>query len=375
MTIWSFFIIAWTGQDFLSPQAFEFFVYLLVSTVLIFEASSDKRRPTSRSFLVLISLLVFSVVMSHFLTALMLVGIMGVLLVFKKLKRVNLLLLSTLIVVAWTIYGATAYFDSNVPSFLSQAFKFNEIFSSSVSQRTTGSWGHILTVYDRLFFTAIAIGLAGVGFIFSWRTKKLNVTDKTVLIALTGVALFAFILPYGGELYLRLLLFSSILLAYFISKNLGSKKTFTLLIIFLLVAPFFHIVATYGDEKFDYIPPGELQGAHFFESHVPDAYVIAGAGGTTWVDYIGSYDHYASISLGDGNLSTTEAQALMQRINSNKYWPIYLMFTSGDTAFLTLFDNDTRFINQTQAQIQNIPRYDLFYSNPNMQLYTYNPNK
>jgi hypothetical protein len=370
--VWSFFIVAWTGQDFLNSQALEFFIYLLLLSVVIVQANGNKKLSKDRTFLILFLLLFFAVIIGHFLTSLMIAGIITSLFVFKRLKRINIVAVSLVLVIVWTIYGATSYFNSDIAQFVSEALRFDLIFNGNLAQRTTGSFGHILTVYDRIIFTLISVGLAFSGLLLSRRANKRSEEDKTVLIVLLSILLFAFIFPYGGELFLRLLLFSSILLAYFISKNVDSKKTYSLLVIFLLAAPFMHVIATYGDEQFDYVSAGESTGAAFFRSHVSNGFVM---GGSTWANYLGSYDHYLTVSLIYGNLSETQAITAMQRINLNKQWPIYLMLTTGDEAYFSLYNNDSAFVGKTEVEVQNNTHYNLFYSNPNMQLYSYNPNR
>src|SRR5207302_5984197 len=81
-------------------------------------------------------------------------------------------------------------------------------------------------------------------------------------VGLCGLAIIAPIYVYGGEMLIRVLLFSLPLLALLL-VHANSRALSAAVVLLLSVAAPVHLIAHYGNEAYDYVSPAEVDGFHF----------------------------------------------------------------------------------------------------------------
>jgi hypothetical protein len=234
--VWIFYLTSWVGQDYLSPQAYAFvlFVTLLACVLSAFSGWAwptgtnrftaslargvSKLDPTvphqgmaspppahAAVLVVVCAGLLVAMTASHQLTPFAIIPILAVFVLSGRLRLPFLPLLAFALPVAWLVFVASPYFEGH----LSQLFgSFGDIQANTlgaVTQRVSGSDSHVLVVYIRLAEVAFVWILAALGAFMAHRRRTAWLTA-----ALGAVAPLALIpgQPYGGELLLRLYMFS-----------------------------------------------------------------------------------------------------------------------------------------------------------------------
>lgn len=247
-----FFLGNFINQDYLSPQSFGLFLLACaLALALSLADSKDPLSPQTTTGLKLVLILVFcTLAVSHVLSSLVAMAVMSAYALVRRQRPVYILLLGLVVLTAWNLAGASVYFEANFLSFLQQLVSFQDGWDINITQRMSGSVEHLLVNKMRLLYCALFGIIGGLGFMLGWRKWR----RKTVLIimmpALPTVVLCG-VMPYGGESYMRLFLFSLFALAFF-SLGLVIKRwgAVTLCVVLISCCPLF-MVAKYGNASGD----------------------------------------------------------------------------------------------------------------------------
>jgi hypothetical protein len=225
LVLWVFCLGNWQDQDYLSPQAFGFFLYLVVIALLVgplaaraprFRGFRDadlaawwrgrapaEPRPGHRvSALVVALLLVTVICASHQLTPFMLLIAITALTLSGRVWPSRLPLITAIVLTLWLVYPASAYLIGNPP--LAEA-GLEAATEANVLDRLSGTAGHVLVVQVRVVLTLVLWALAAVGAVRDWRRGRLDI--RVVLLAVTPLLLFP-AQVYGGEMLIRVSLFA-----------------------------------------------------------------------------------------------------------------------------------------------------------------------
>jgi hypothetical protein len=235
LSVIAFLSLDWYGQDYYSPQATVFVLYVGVLAMVLHHAPAPrelfgKQSPWRHPFSGLTStverdaqvsprlvlgreaaLLVIcaAVVVSHQLTPLNLMVILVVLVVTGATRMRGLWLLVTLVFIAWFTFGAAEYWRGNVGSIFGDIGKLGSTVGSAVGSRLAGDPVHSRMQNLRLAWAAGSVLVALTGL---WRLRH-----STWFWTLTGLALgpfsLVFVQSYGGEVALRCFLYAEPVLA------------------------------------------------------------------------------------------------------------------------------------------------------------------
>ncbi|XAS67080.1 hypothetical protein V3C33_16735 [Micrococcaceae bacterium Sec5.7] len=234
--VWLFYLTSWIGQDYLAPQAYAFLllVTLLACVLSVFSGwawptgsnrfSASLARaverldptvpqrgmispPRADAAVLAVVCAGFLVAMtaSHQLTPFAVIPTLAVFALCGLLRLRLLPALALVLPVCWLVFVASAYFEGH----LGQLFgSFGDIQANTfdaLAERVSGSDSHVLVVYTRLAEVALVWILALLGAVMAhrrrapWLAAALGMLAPLVLIPAQ---------PYGGELLLRLYLFS-----------------------------------------------------------------------------------------------------------------------------------------------------------------------
>ena len=225
LVLWVFCLGSWQDQDYLSPQAFGFFLYLVVVALLVgplaarvpvFRGfrradvaawwggrSPAEPRPGFRVSALVVTLLLVAVVCgSHQLTPFMMLIAITALTLSGRVWPGRLPLITVVLLTLWLAYPASAYLIGNPP--LAEA-GLQGATEANVLDRLSGTAGHVLVVQGRIVLTLVLWALAAVGAVREWRRGRLDI--RVVLLAVTPLLLFPAQF-YGGEMLIRVSLFA-----------------------------------------------------------------------------------------------------------------------------------------------------------------------
>ncbi|MEY9968248.1 hypothetical protein ABIA33_006332 [Streptacidiphilus sp. MAP12-16] len=325
--LWIFFLGNWVGQDYLSPQAFAFFLYLGV-LALVFRnlarsvppgrhGEADAAYPLGapprpqlpanerRLWLLVLAAPIGAIAISHQLTPVALgVGVL-VLAVSRRYRNPWLILLALMIPAAWDATSALSFFKLQLPI---MARTFGDLLANSQpgdGATPTGAGPVTVAWLDRGLSGAVVL-LALIGLL---RHPPLRRSALPVLLVAAAPLPLAVANSYGGEMVFRVFMFALPGLSFFAAAALfprprqstestesaaseesaastesvqtGSRWSalrsgalgFTVLA--LLAAVF---VPSYtGKDRTDYFPRGEIQLVDQLVAKAPPGSFIVGA--------------------------------------------------------------------------------------------------
>ncbi|HVX29373.1 MAG TPA: hypothetical protein VHA53_02750, partial [Nitrolancea sp.] len=230
--LWFFYLSNWVGQDYFSPQGFDYFLYLALLGILLgwfrhekvhiirlnavrrwlqrveprmlwlIEGHRDDqvRQPTGpwqRVGLMAATITIYAaMVPSHQLTPFAVLLTVGLLVVFGRITPRGLPILMAAMVLSWTFFMAVAYFAGNLGALVSTIGAVDQNVQKGVVDRLRGSPDHLIVVRARLVMSAAVMTLAFGGFV-----RRLIAGYRDVSLALVVIApAFLILAQYGGEM-------------------------------------------------------------------------------------------------------------------------------------------------------------------------------
>ena len=229
---WIFFISNWVGQDYFSPQALSYFIHLMILGLLLTwfrreryrsadgDAADTALLPSGTAWqrvgLLAVAIILFaSIVPSHQLTPFATVASVVALVVFRRTTARGLYLLMLVLLVTWISFAAVSYLSGHIARLTSDVGNVSGNTTANVSERLTGSPDHLFVIRIRLVMTAGLWGLALLGL-----TRRLGRGHRDLTFAVLALAPFPLLglQGYGGEMLLRVYLFSLPFVAFFVAS-------------------------------------------------------------------------------------------------------------------------------------------------------------
>jgi hypothetical protein len=414
--LWFFFVTKWVSQDHFSPQAFDFFLYLVIIAILLkwfkvptaaqlhirkqrwqllsrFPLPAQRlveglrgpdmlRTPTQpgqRAALLVILILIFAlVVSSHPLTPFFLVASVSILVIFRRCTPFWLPILMSIMTAAWIIFMTQPFlaehFDLVIGSF------GHADISSNLIDRLQGDPEHKFIAAMRVIMTAFIWGLAFVG---GARHLRKGYGDLTyVLLAIAPFPLFV-ANSYTGEILIRIYLFSLPLMAFFAASLFYTRPTSApsqwmtaavLGISIVLLGGF--LFTRYGTERLEYKTNDEINGVRYLYSIAPpNSLFLQAYGGTAW--QFQDYEKYSGYELDDALPDAVETQnvdAIVQFIEEQTNYPkTYVIFTRSQKATADSDGMPPGMLDQLQKALLASGKFKMVFSNPDAQIFEYVP--
>ncbi|MDQ0924732.1 hypothetical protein QF038_003240 [Pseudarthrobacter sp. W1I19] len=302
LVLWLFCLGNWQDQDYLSPQAFGFFLYLVVLGMLLGplaarsakfhgfrpadlgqwwrERSPAEPRAGFRLAALVVTLLLIPVITaSHQLTPFILLIVITVLTLSGRVWTSRLPLIAGLVLVLWLIYPASTYLAGHP---LLEDAGLQVAAEANVVERVSGSAGHLLVVQLRVLLTVLLWALAAVGAVRDWRRKRLDI--RVVLLAGAPLLLFP-AQAYGGEMLIRVSLFalpfiallaSSVLLPSDRGTRPSSRATGALVLTCFLLAVL-TVTGRFGNAQYDVFTDSEMDAVATVQQLAPPGMAILSA--------------------------------------------------------------------------------------------------
>jgi len=344
--VWWFFLANWVGQDYLSPQALNYFFYLLIVAMLLTwfrsrpaeEPSGSSTRWQGVALMATLLVIFAAVVSSHPLTPFFLIATVGALVLLRRVTPRALPIVMTAMTVAWILVVAQPFLAGHSSMVTGSVGQVNSIVSANLTSRVQGSPDHLLVVAMRIAITLALWGMALLGAI------RGTGHGRDLAIGVLAVAPLA-VVPlqvYGGEIALRAYLFSLPAIAFFAASWLfGLKRPAagwrsTALVAgasMLLLGGF--LVTRYGNERIDYITNDELAGVRHLYEIAPPGSILVSTGYTPWkLQQIEAYDYRY---LPPSSLGQTDVKAVLRLMTDARHDHAYFLFTRSEAAQVDLF--------------------------------------
>jgi hypothetical protein len=337
--VWFFFAASWIGQDYFSPQAFAYFLFLVIVTVCITwfraprspELAAVRRfvrseraanwflRTVSRSdvdarwyadagvreraaMILLVILLAVVIASSHQLTPFMLVLALAGLVLFQRIALRNLPVLVAVISTGWVVLFAVGFLRGNLYWVVDSLGTLTTNAGSTLINLSHASYGQqVIARVDRALTLGVWV-LGGLGFIRLVRRGQLDLSAG--VLAITPFAMLG-ATSYGGEILFRVYFFAlpffALLAAglFFPTPSAGGWRSATVargIVSVLLVSGL--LVAYYGKERQNYFSKSEVGAARFlYGTATRGSLLIGGVNDYPWA--YTHYEYYSYLSLAD----------------------------------------------------------------------------
>ena len=308
LALWVFCIGNWQDQEYLSPQAFGFFLYLVVIALVIGPLGARPpdfqgfrradlgawwrgRRPVESrpghrvSALVVTLLLVAVICASHQLTPFMVLVAVAALTVSGRVWPGRLPLIIAVVLALWLVYPASAYLVGHPP--LADA-GLQAATEANIVDRVSGTPGHVFVVQIRMVITVVLWALAALGALRDWRRGRFDI--RVALLAITPLLLFP-AQSYGGEMLIRVSLFAlpfvafqacSVLLPRDGSTRPSVPAAVSVAILCFLLAVM-SVTGRFGNTRYDVFTDDEIDAVAAVQRLAPPgSAVISAAHPTPW---------------------------------------------------------------------------------------------
>ena len=299
----------WVGQDYFSPQSFNYLLYLVfVAILLTWFGGRPATRPATRRtvaarpgpvsgtqrtilLMVLLGIFVTSTV-SHQLTPFLMLATCAGLVIVGRCSLRGLPVLLAVILIGWISFGTVAYWSGHLSTIFGHIGQVGGNLSSSVGDRLVGTPVHQMVLYTRVGLPVAMAALAILGLMRRWRIRADN---RALLVLLCVPVTAAALQNYGGEISLRIYLFALPAAAIgaacllFPAVRAGDHARARILpdreagqrsragsasglaviaagLIGVILANLF-LVARYGNEAFEQAPAGELAAMNYIYAH------------------------------------------------------------------------------------------------------------
>ncbi|MEW1812586.1 glycosyltransferase [Pseudarthrobacter phenanthrenivorans] len=401
LVLWLFCLGNWQDQDYLSPQAFGFFLYLVVIALAVGPLAAktpafpgfrrtdltawwrgrvpvDPRPGHRVSALVITLLLIVVISASHQLTPFMVLIALTALTLAGRLWPGRLPLVAGIVLVLWLAYPASTYLAGHPP--LADA-GLQTAIEANVVDRTNGTAGHILVVQVRIALTVLLWALAGAGMIRDWRRRRLDI--RVVLLAVTPLLLFP-AQAYGGEMLIRISLFAlpfialqacSVLLPADRIARPPLRAAGALALIFVLFAGM-TVTGRFGNAQYDVFADDEIDAVGTVGRLAPPgAAIISAAHPTPWrsQDYLGHrYRTIEDLCPSDLTAGTCGPliYAYARHNNSGAY---LLLLRSSESSLVAQGQTTTQGFDELENWLKAHDGVNLVFNNDDARIYKVGP--
>jgi hypothetical protein len=372
--LWLFYSMNWVGQDYIAPQAVGFLLWVSMAAILLtwFVPRSTRaasrapprglisrfnvRRigfrtgpevadaavtpPAQRAGLLLVVVGIFAaIVTGHQLTPFAVLLSVAGLVLFAGLPTRGLPWVMALMVAAWIGYMTTTYLAGHIETLAKPIGSLGSNLDQNVTNRLGGSHEHEVIARMRLYTTASIwlLALAGLAL------RRLAGRSDTALVVMGGAPFVLLVLqPYGGEMLLRVFLFTLPSVAFFaaslvFSSPLTSARRWTFAGVTVLGCCLLLSVfqfTRYGNERMDAFTKGDVAAVHALYRLAPrGATLYAGSYNLPW-----RYRNYADYDyrvIADGT-------AWQKNANDSSAVIRELQRTSGRTGAYIIVTRSTR---------------------------------
>ncbi len=347
-------------------------ILLIVLTAMITDRHIWHKEGDSRPFILLMMIVFTAIVMCHLLTSMAALAIIGALaLVRRDIRLVWVTIGCLVILLAWNLTVGGDYLIPRLP-FVGEGgfiFSLETLTEREITGHLVGTGSHVDVAIIRVWHAALFLLLGLAGFISSLVVKR-DLKTTVSLAALTVVPLPLAVLSgyYAQEIITRIYGFIMPGLAYFSTRLFDINKNLIAVVIciLLIIAVPIKLVASYGNQEFDYISPAQRTGTEFFDAETSRGKVFGAwpLGDTKNTENYGNFELHM--------VGWYEGQILvLDWMDDRGYENYYIGINRQNRADYEWIREDLEFIPDMKEQLQNTPNVNLLYYNPDLSIYTF----
>lgn len=375
--VWFFTLTNWVGQDYFSPQAITYALYLAaiglclwafparmplaaspVGRVVIrgallrrLAADFDRRAERAgaassalpdlstvqrRGLLAMTLALLAAIAVSHQLTPIVTILALFALVLLGQCRAWGLPLVMLLFTAGWMATGASSFAAEGIREVLSTLGRANENIDSNLIDASLFTPGFRIVSNAARALTAGVGLLATLGWLRRFHDGYLDL--PLTLLWLAPVALLG-MSSYGGEILFRVYFFALPAMAFFLaalfaprSWRRGAASLIVVALASVVLAAGF-LVAYYGHERSNYFRPGEIAAADYLARNAPAGSLIV-EGSPNYPSRYHRYEQFVYVPLVAWPRGNVEASAnaysladIEQMMADRHYAAAYLIIT------------------------------------------------
>jgi hypothetical protein len=328
-----FFLINWVGQDYFSPQALAFVLYLGLIGLLI-------RHSTHRTHIAPFAIIVATLAVSHQITPLMMLFAVSALVATRRARGWYLPLVAFALVAGWALTGARDYTLTNLQDLVTEFGNPVGNADQTLDKAAALSGAELLVVWGGRFTVIVALAVALLGLGRRRHRRDLRVTATVLMILPTLLVLTT---GFGGEVLFRAFLFAAPFIAFLgadaclprSSRGFPPLSLLAAAVTTVLVVPGF-LLGYFGKERQNYFTPGEVQAAAWLDAHAqPGSLLVEGS--TNYPTRFLDYEKFTYVPIdrepGDTTMEllADPAGKLTEWLNNPKYTGAYVLLTRGQS--------------------------------------------
>jgi len=360
----------WVGQEYFSPQAFAYLVYLVALALALRLERAGRRRGL---VVVAVAVLAVAIASSHQLTPAMLTIAFVGLAVARHPRIRPLAVVAGLATVTWALWAASHYVGENLADAIDGFGKPLANADKNLAKSAGVSDGQALVgLAGRGIVLALGL-LAVVGLGRRWLARDRQLAP-IVLLAAPGLLLAGN--SFGGEILFRVFLFALPMAAYFGAHALldlpllrgGLRSALAPLAVVAVLAPAFLLANDGKDGHYRFTPEEVAATAWLFERAPDDSLLIEGSRNypTQW----SNYDRFTYLPI---DREDPEVRLELQRrpIRTLTRW---MSYDDYDAAFLLLTRSQKReavalgtrpvgLLQELEDRLRASPRFVVSYEN------------
>lgn len=376
-----YYLSNWVGQDYLSPQALMYFVYLVVLALILrwFPSYRNPGSPGQRAALMMTLITLFAIVVpSHQLTPFALIASVGALVLFRRCQARGLPILFAVLTFTWLVYMTGAYQAGHLEQLLSEVGRLATLAWANVGERIQGSPEHVLVVRLRLVATAGLWLLAGAGWWRRWRRGQRE--PDYALLAVAPFTLLA-LQSYGGEMLLRVFFLSLPFMAFLAASALlperlpkpTARRAVAIFVFSLLLVGLF-LFTRFGNERTEYFTEAEVVAVeHLYRIAPPGSLLLAANENLPWKSQAYDQHRYTTfqrLSEQNEDQSKTLSTLVFDNVEHYQESGAFVVFTQSqeayDEAFRTAPGHD---LHAVEAALRASRQFWLVYANEDARIY------
>lgn len=359
---WLFTVSNWIGQDYFSPQALAYFLYLTVIAICIRwfwvpgdpvardcpDGRSRRSRPTRYALAAALLPMMAAIASSHQLTPFMLIAALTALALFREFRhRVLLPVAMTVTTLGWLAYGARSWLGANRSQLLQGlGLPWANASSHVVSEGTVPPDQVIIDWGVRSLSGAMAV-LAVVGFVRYRRHHTARARRSWWRIALLAGASMPALAAnsYGGEIVFRVYLFALPFLAVaaaaaFFPHPRAGRPSWTALVLMgtVLLLSVGYSLGNFGEESVNYFTPQEVAASEWLYRNAPPGALLVGADSNfPWAFVHYNWYSYTFLDTMPGSSGRAFLRTPVATVaNIMKHYPSYLILTTSQAAEINM---------------------------------------
>lgn len=285
LALWLFFVVTWVGQDYFSPQALAFVLFLVVLALVV----RRFRRPwpegvAARALdgpgpLVAIGVLVLALASSHQITPVALTITLFALAVTRQLPVWRVAWGAAAVTVGWAVTAAHTYTSANVASIFGSLFDPATAVGETLDKSADLRGGQeLVSLGGRAVI--VLVGLAAVaGVVVALRRGAL---DRVALVLLVSPVVLVGLTSFGGETLFRVFLFAAPGLAYFAAGAVlaaADRLRWPAVVVVLATVALLpgFLLGYFGKDQQNYFTPDEVAGLDWVADRaVPGSLLVVG---------------------------------------------------------------------------------------------------